>query len=122
MKETTEKTTLETLVERAERLFARLGELTEELAAQQWRDAIWIPDYEAARRLGVETQTLAIWRMKGIYGLRFSKPGRRPMYLAEDVEALLRSRIQVSTAEELPARQMSKRADVCTAPAAAEAR
>lgn len=59
---------------------------------------------EAARRLGVESQTLRVWRLRG-YGPRFVRLGAhrlsRCMYDPRDVDAWLESRKRSSTSEEL---------------------
>ncbi len=54
---------------------------------------------EAAEFLGVQEQTLAVWRISGRYGLPFYKVGRRVYYKAEDLEAWLESRRAVHTGE-----------------------
>ena len=90
---------LDTLVKQAEAIFTRLGELEVQLSSIQWRDAVWIPDYEAARRLAVRVGTLANWRTTGEHSLRWSKPGKQVMYLAADVEALLRARMRLTTSD-----------------------
>jgi excisionase family DNA binding protein len=43
------------------------------------------PD-EAAELLGVEVQTLAVWRTTGRYGLPFVTVGRSVRYKAADIE------------------------------------
>ena len=47
---------------------------------------------EAAKYLGVASQTLAIWAMNGRYGLRFIKVGRLCKYRRTDLDKWLASR------------------------------
>jgi predicted site-specific integrase-resolvase len=48
---------------------------------------------EAASSIGVKTSTLSLWRSTGRYGLKYVKVGRLIMYLEEDVEAFIKSRV-----------------------------
>jgi len=80
-------------------LLAAIARLEDHVTALRWHGETWIPDTEAARRLGSTTRTLGMWRMVGAPAMRYSKVGRTVMYLAEDVEAVLRARMRVSTAD-----------------------
>ncbi|QNT08174.1 helix-turn-helix domain-containing protein [Marinomonas arctica] len=44
---------------------------------------------QAARYLGVSSQTLSLWACNGRYGLRYVKIGRRAMYRVSDLEDFL---------------------------------
>jgi excisionase family DNA binding protein len=52
---------------------------------------------EAAQYLGVEIQTLALWRTSGRYGLPFTKVGRLVRYRLEDLEEFAASRTMTHT-------------------------
>ena len=54
---------------------------------------------EAATRLGVQVQTLAVWRTSGRYCLPFIRCGRLIRYKAEDLDAWLESRRQTHTGQ-----------------------
>jgi len=51
------------------------------------------PD-EVAEYLGLEVETLNVWRCTKRYNLPYSKIGRLVRYRAEDVEAFVTSRIE----------------------------
>jgi excisionase family DNA binding protein len=53
---------------------------------------------EAAQRLGIRNQTLAVWRGRGM-GPPFHKIGNRIRYREDDLELWLRSRVYASTSE-----------------------
>ena len=54
---------------------------------------------EAARYLGLASQTLALWASTGRYDLPFVKVGRRAKYRVSDLEEFLRRRTVTSTSE-----------------------
>jgi len=54
---------------------------------------------QAAEYLGIAKQTLAVWRSKGRYGLRFTKVGRRVRYRKADLDAFLEGRTVTNTGE-----------------------
>ncbi|NQU45237.1 helix-turn-helix domain-containing protein [bacterium] len=54
---------------------------------------------EVAGALGVSIATLATWRSKGRYPLRFTKIGSRVRYRAEDVERFVESRLADHTGQ-----------------------
>lgn len=56
-----------------------------------------VPPVATAKRLGVKVDTLAAWRSRGTYGLRFVKIGRKVFYRACDVEAFIRRNIRPGT-------------------------
>ncbi len=62
------------------------------------RDEMLSPT-EAARFLGVETQTLSAWRCTGRYSLPFVRVGRAIRYRRSDLEAFVESRTATSCAE-----------------------
>lgn len=47
---------------------------------------------EAAKILGVATQTLAVWASRKRYGLPYVKVGRRVKYRLADIEAFIQAR------------------------------
>ncbi len=47
---------------------------------------------ETAEYLGVQSQTLAVWRMSGKYGLPFVKVGRLVRYRQSDIERFVERR------------------------------
>lgn len=47
---------------------------------------------EVAKELGVQTETLAVWRATKRYPLAFYKLGRNVFYKREDVEIFIESR------------------------------
>lgn len=49
---------------------------------------------QTAEILGVEEQTLAVWRVKHRYGLRYVKVGRLVRYRAEDVTAWIEQQLR----------------------------
>jgi len=49
---------------------------------------------EVAEYLGLEVETLNVWRCTKRYNLPYSKIGRLVRYRAEDVEAFVTSRIE----------------------------
>lgn len=51
------------------------------------------PD-QVAKRLGVSTHTLAVWRCAKRYPLPYVKVGARVRYRHRDVEAFLQGRVQ----------------------------
>ena len=51
------------------------------------------PDQTAAL-LGVQVQTLSVWRTKKRYGLPYVKCGRLVRYRASDVQLFIESRLQ----------------------------
>ncbi len=59
--------------------FAEQGEVPPELTAE-----IPLNEKQAAAILGLQPQTMAVWRMKGI-GPRYFRSGRMIRYLLEDV-------------------------------------
>ncbi len=52
---------------------------------------------DAADYIGVQPQTLAVWRSVGRYGIPFYKVGRLPKYDRADLDAWLESRKQTQT-------------------------
>ncbi len=54
---------------------------------------------QAAERLGVRVQTLAVWRTTGRYSLPYLRCGRLIRYKPEDVDAWLAGRRQTHTGE-----------------------
>lgn len=50
---------------------------------------------QTAGLLGVEVQTLSVWRTKKRYGLKYVKVGRLIRYRAEDVQAFIDSRLHL---------------------------
>ena len=54
---------------------------------------------EAASRLGVRPQTLAVWRTSGRYCLPYVRCGRLIRYKPEDLDAWLESRRQTHTGQ-----------------------
>ena len=59
-------------------------------------DALLAPA-EAAKRLGIQEQTLAVWRSSGRYHLPFIKVGRLVRYRASSVEEFLQANTQTQT-------------------------
>jgi len=53
---------------------------------------------EAARLIGVQPQTLNLWRCTGRYALPFVRVGSRIRYRRKDLESWLASRTATSTA------------------------
>lgn len=49
---------------------------------------------QAAAILGVEEQTLAVWRTKHRYGLQYIKVGRLVRYRTEDLDAFIERRLR----------------------------
>jgi hypothetical protein len=87
------------ILQALESIEAHIAELA---AGQRWAGAEWIPDDEAARRLGSTTGTLKWWRGRGRPALRFTRVGRVVMYAAADVAALLLSQARTCTAQDAP--------------------
>lgn len=56
---------------------------------------------QAAERMGLRPQTLAVWRTTGRYGLPYIRAGRLIRYKAEDIDAFLNSRRQTHTGEKV---------------------
>lgn len=54
---------------------------------------------EAADRLGVAKQTLAVWRLRGGCGLRHVKLGARVLYDPADVATFIESNKRESTSD-----------------------
>lgn len=54
------------------------------------------PD-ETAKRLGILTKTLEVWRCTQRYDLPFVKVGRLVRYRENDIEAFIESRLQLQT-------------------------
>lgn len=54
---------------------------------------------EAAEYLGVQPQTLALWRSTGRYKIPYMKVGRRVYYRESDLDAWLSSRTVTNTSE-----------------------
>jgi hypothetical protein len=52
----------------------------------------------AARYLGVQPQTLAVWRSTGRYSLKFFRAGRKILYRRADLDSWIESRTATSTA------------------------
>jgi hypothetical protein len=88
-----------TSADRSAEILERIADLRELIDAKQWDGADWIPDTEAARRLGTSVGTLANDRVTGELGLVWSKPKRRVMYSAASVAEVLRRGAATSTAE-----------------------
>lgn len=56
-------------------------------------EALITPE-QTSNLLGVSTHTLAVWRCRKRYGLRYVKLGRKVMYRPTDIERFLRSRTE----------------------------
>ncbi len=56
-----------------------------------------LPAAEAAKRLGIAEQTLAVWRSTGRYSLAFVKIGRRVMYRESVLEAFIEANTHTQT-------------------------
>jgi len=56
-----------------------------------------ITPVEAAKRLHVAPETLAVWRCTGRYELTFTKIGRKVLYDEHDVDAFIQSRKAMKT-------------------------
>jgi predicted site-specific integrase-resolvase len=56
------------------------------------------PD-QAAERMGLKPQTLAVWRTTGRYGLPYIRAGRLIRYAAADIDAFLAGRRQTHTGQ-----------------------
>ena len=54
---------------------------------------------QAAERMGLRPQTLAVWRTTGRYGLPYIRAGRLIRYRPEDIDAFLNSRGQTHTGQ-----------------------
>lgn len=54
---------------------------------------------QAARYLGISSQTLSVWACQGRYDLKYVKVGRRVMYRISDLEAFLERRTVSNTGE-----------------------
>ena len=54
---------------------------------------------QAAERMGLRPQTLAVWRTTGRYGLPYIRAGRLIRYRPEDLDAFLNSRRQTHTGQ-----------------------
>ncbi len=54
---------------------------------------------QAAERMGLRPQTLAVWRTTGRYGLPYVRAGRLIRYRPEDIDAFLAERTQTHTGE-----------------------
>ena len=54
---------------------------------------------QAAERMGLRPQTLAVWRTTGRYGLPYIRAGRLIRYRPEDIDAFLNSRRQTHTGQ-----------------------
>jgi hypothetical protein len=65
------------------------------------RDPLLTPQ-EAARYLGLQVQTLSVWRCHGRYSLKYLKVGAKVMYRQRDLDAWLASRTATSSAAGLP--------------------
>lgn len=55
---------------------------------------------QAAARLGIQPNTLEMWRSAGRYGLPYLKVGRVVRYRARDLDAWLDERVRHSTGEQ----------------------
>jgi len=64
-----------------------------------------VPAVTAAKRLGVQPHTLAVWRMKGVGPryVRLGGPSGRVVYKLADLDAYLEVRTFKSTTEEAAA-------------------
>lgn len=54
---------------------------------------------QAAARMGLKPQTLAVWRTTGRYGLPYIRAGRLIRYRPEDIDAFLDGRRQTHTGQ-----------------------
>lgn len=54
---------------------------------------------QAAARMGLRPQTLAVWRTTGRYGLPYIRAGRLIRYRPEDIDAFLDGRRQTHTGQ-----------------------
>ena len=52
---------------------------------------------DAAAYIGVQPQTMSVWRSTGRYGIPYYKVGRLPKYDLADLDAWLESRKQTQT-------------------------
>jgi excisionase family DNA binding protein len=52
-----------------------------------------LTEAQAAARLGVRSQTLAVWRMNGRHDLAFVRLGRTVRYRPTDIDAFIESRM-----------------------------
>lgn len=70
--------------------------MTETAAIIETNEAqeVLLTEAQAARRLAVQRQTLAAWRCKKRYPMRFVKIGRMIRYRVDDIEAFLKKQTQ----------------------------
>lgn len=61
--------------------------------------AEYVSASEAAAHIGIQPQTLAVWRITGRYGIPFFKVGRTVRYRKSDLDAWLESRRVMHTGE-----------------------
>lgn len=54
---------------------------------------------QAAERMGLRPQTLAVWRTTGRYGLPYVRVGRLIRYKPEDIDTFLDGRRQTHTGQ-----------------------
>ncbi len=54
---------------------------------------------QAAERMGLRPQTLAVWRTTGRYGLPYIRAGRLIRYAVADIDAFLAGRRQTHTGQ-----------------------
>ena len=62
-------------------------------------DSILLESWQVAYYLGLNKETLSIWRSTGRYNLRYIKAGRLVRYTAGDLKAFIASRMRMHTGD-----------------------
>ncbi len=62
-------------------------------------DSILLESWQVAYYLGLNKETLSIWRSTGRYNLRYIKSGRLVRYTAGDLKAFIASRMRMHTGD-----------------------
>lgn len=75
------------------------AEILAQLNCDPKHPPVQVDDKSAAAALGVQANTLAVWRSSGRYGLPFIKAGRSVKYRISDLAAFIANRTACNTGE-----------------------
>ena len=75
------------------------AEILAQLNCDPKHPPVQVDDKSAAAALGVQANTLAVWRSSGRYGLPFIKAGRSVKYRVSDLAEFLARRTACNTGE-----------------------
>lgn len=75
------------------------AEILAQLNCDPKHPPVQVDDKSAAAALGVQANTLAVWRSSGRYGLPFIKAGRSVKYRISDLAEFIANRTACNTGE-----------------------